>query len=149
METSSTAHKIARAPLRQNPSSYVVIYLLAEPRPLLTLRYPSFSYKAALGRLVRDNTSLRVGTRDYDTLFQSLILVNLHIVDPILVVISALESGDATEDGIESAFVGVQSAWQSVKIKYMKDSELAAKTLFFETRSNLFTFWAATTPASI
>jgi hypothetical protein len=58
------------------------------------------SFKTALGRVVKDNSSLRVGTRDYETLFQSLILEplkDLHIVGPILVVIDALdESGDVT-----------------------------------------------------
>jgi hypothetical protein len=61
-------------------------------------RYPSF--KIALGKVVKDNTALRVGTRDYHTLFESLILEplkDLHIVGPILVVIDALdESGDTT-----------------------------------------------------
>src|SRR5580698_4749059 len=61
-------------------------------------RYPSF--KIALGKVVKDNTALRVGTRDYHTLFESLILeplTDLCIVGPILVVIDALdESGDTT-----------------------------------------------------
>ncbi len=61
-------------------------------------RYPSF--KTALGKVVKDKTDLRVGTRDYLTLFESLILEpleDLHIVGPILVVIDALdESGDTT-----------------------------------------------------
>jgi hypothetical protein len=47
---------------------------------------------------VKDDTSLRLDTRDYGTLFQRLIrepLQGLLIVDPILVVIDALdESGD-------------------------------------------------------
>ncbi len=57
-------------------------------------------FKNALGKVVKDDTSLRLGTRDYGTLFQRLIrepLEDLHIVGPILVVIDALdESGDAT-----------------------------------------------------
>jgi hypothetical protein len=61
-------------------------------------RYPSF--KAALGRAIQDDTSRRIGARDYSTLFESLLqrpLRNLHLVGPILVVIDALdESGDAS-----------------------------------------------------
>jgi hypothetical protein len=105
---------------------------------------------------VKDNTALRVNTRDYHTLFETLILEplkDLHIVGPILVVIDALdESGDTTsiiglhaflakniirlpskfrvvitsrpEPTIVSTFVEAQS----VKIKYMDDTELAAET---------------------
>jgi hypothetical protein len=51
---------------------------------------------------VKDNTALRLSTRDYATLFQCLIrepLKDLPIVGPILVVIDALdESGDVTGD---------------------------------------------------
>ncbi len=161
---SSIAHEIARRFHKIHRLTSSFIFLRKEqskPYHVFTTlardlsdRYPSF--KTALGRVVKDNSSLRVGTRDYDTLFQSLILEplkDLHIVGPILVVIDALdESGDATgrkglhkflaknlirlpsnfrvlitsrpEDGIESALVGAQS----VKIKHMKDSELAAKT---------------------
>ena len=61
-------------------------------------RFPQF--KIALGRVVEDKADLQDGTRDYHTLFESLILEplkGLHIVGPILVVIDALdESGDAT-----------------------------------------------------
>ena len=61
-------------------------------------RYPSF--KIAFGNVVKDNIALRVGTRDYETLFEWLILEPLkdvHIVGPILVIINALdESGDAS-----------------------------------------------------
>src|SRR6266571_4395004 len=161
---SSIAHEIARRFDKMHRLTSSFIFLRKEqskPYHLFTTlardlsdRYPSF--KTALGRLVKDNSSLRVGTRDYDTLFQSLILEplkDLHIVGPILVVIDALdESGDATgrmglhtfltknlnrlplnfrvlitsrpEDGIESALVGAQS----VEIKHMQDSELAART---------------------
>ncbi len=161
---SSIAHEIARRfdKMHRLTSSFIFLrkeqskpyYLFTTLARDLSDRYPSF--KTALGRLVKDNSSLRVGTRDYDTLFQSLILEplkDLHIVGPILVVIDALdESGDATgrkglhtflaenvirlpsnfrvlitsrpEDGIESTLVGAQS----VKIKHMKDSELAART---------------------
>jgi hypothetical protein len=117
-------------------------------------RYPSF--KTALGRVVKDNSSLRVGTRDYDTLFQSLILEplkDLHIVGPIFVVIDALdESGDATgRTGLHTFLAkniirlpsnfrvlitsrpedGIEPALvgaPSARIRHMNDSELAAKT---------------------
>ncbi|KAH9055471.1 hypothetical protein EDB87DRAFT_1551925, partial [Lactarius vividus] len=58
----------------------------------LSDHYPSF--KAALGNVVKDNSSLRAGACDYGTLFESLILEplkDLHIVGPILVVIDALD----------------------------------------------------------
>ena len=163
---SSIAHAIARRFdsmhrltssfifLRKEQSKREAYHLFTTLARDLADRYPSF--KAALGRVVKGNSSLRVGTRDYDTLFQSLILEplkDLHIVGPILVVIDALdESGDATgrtglhtflatniirlpsnfrvlitsrpEDGVEPAFVGAPS----VRIRHMKDSQLAAKT---------------------
>jgi hypothetical protein len=161
---SSIAHEIARRfdTMHRLTSSFIFLRKeQSKPYHLFTTlardlsdRYPSF--KTALGRVVKDNSSLRVGTRDYDTLFQSLILEplkDLHIVGPIVVVIDALdESGDATgrtglhtflaknliklpsnfrvlitsrpEDGIEPALVGAPS----VRIRHMKDSELAAKT---------------------
>src|SRR6266702_1267866 len=160
---SCIAHEIARRFDKMHRLTSSFIFLRKEqfrPYHLFTTlvrdlsdRYPSF--KTALGRVVKDNSSLRVGTRDYDTLFESLILEplkDLHIVGPILVVIDALdESGDATgriglhtflaknlirlppnfrvlitsrpEDGIEPALVGAPS----VRIRHMKDSELAAK----------------------
>ncbi|KAH9019046.1 hypothetical protein EDB84DRAFT_629161 [Lactarius hengduanensis] len=140
--------------LRKEQSKREAYHLFMTLARDLSDRYPSF--KTALGRLVKDNSSLRVGTRDYGTLFQKLILEplkDLHIVGPILVVIDALdESGDATgsmglhtflaenlirlpsnfrvlitarpEPGIVPALVGAPS----VTTRYMKDSELAAKT---------------------
>jgi len=140
--------------LRKEQSKREAYHLFTTLARDLSDRYPSF--KAALGEVIKDNTSLRVGTRDYPTLFQSLILEplkDLHIVGPIFVVIDALdESGDVTggnglhkflaknlsrlpsnfrmlitsrpEDGIESAFIEAPS----VRIKYMDDLELAAKT---------------------
>src|SRR5258708_14562904 len=140
--------------LRKDQSKREAYHLFTTLARDLADRYPSF--KTALGRVVKDNSALRVGTRDYDTLFQSLILEplkDLHIIGPILVVIDALdESGDATgrrglhtflaknlirlpsnfrvlitsrpEDGIEPTLVGAPS----VRIRYMKDSELAANT---------------------
>ncbi len=117
-------------------------------------RYPSF--KIALGEIVKDNTDLRVGTRSYDTLFESLILEplkDLPIVGPILVVIDALdESGDtAGRTGLhtflaknlirlpsnfrvvitsrpEHTIMSALMKAPSVKIKYMDDSELAVET---------------------
>jgi hypothetical protein len=65
----------------------------------LSDRYPAF--KLALGRIIKDNSSLR-GTREYRTLFESLLLgplKNLSLPGPILIVIDALdESGDAIGD---------------------------------------------------
>ncbi len=163
---SSIAHEIARRFdrmhrltssfifLRKEQSKREAYHLFTTLARDLSDRYPSF--KAALEEVIKDDSSLRVGTSDYLTLFQSLILKpleDLHIVGPILVVIDALdESGDVTggyglhkflaknlsrlpsnfrvlitsrpEDVIESAFVGAQS----VRIKYMDDLELAAKT---------------------
>ena len=163
---SSIAHEVARRFnnmhrltssfifLRKEQSKREAYHLFTTLARDLSDRYPSF--RSALGRIVKDNTSLRVGTRDYETLFQSLILDplnDLHIVGPILVVIDALdESGNATgraglhtflaknlmrlpsnfrvlitsrpEDGIERALVGAPS----ITIRYMTDSELAART---------------------
>ena len=120
----------------------------------LSDRYPSF--KAALGRIVQDDSSLRVRTRDYPTLFEFLIikpLEGLRIVGPILVVIDALdESGDtAGRNGLHAFLAknlsrlppnfrvlitsrpedGIQSAFDgamSATIKYMNDSRLAARS---------------------
>ncbi len=106
---SSIAHEIARRfhKMHRLTSSYIFLRKeQSKPYHFFTTlardlsdRYPSF--KTALGRLVKDDSSLRVGTRDYDTLFQSLVLEplkELHIVGPILVVIDALdESGDAVD----------------------------------------------------
>jgi len=159
---SSIAHEIARRfdKMHRLTSSFIFLrkerskayYLFTTLVRDLSDRYPSF--KTALGRVVKDNTSLRVGTRDYDTLFESLILEplkRLHIVGPILVVIDALdESGGATgRIGLHTFLAknlirlpsnfrvlitsrpedGIESAFvgaPSVKIKYMNDPVLAA-----------------------
>jgi hypothetical protein len=146
----------------ERKASYHLFTTLARD---LADRYPSF--KIALGKVVKDNTALRVGTRDYVTLFESLILEplkDLHIVGPILVVIDALdESGDtAGRIGLhaflaknlnrlpsnfrvvitsrpEHAIVSALVEAQSVTIKYMDDTELAAEThgdilAFFQQR---------------
>ncbi len=163
---SSIAHEIARRfdKLHRLTSSFIFLrkeqskreayHLFTTLARDLSDRYPSF--KAALGEVIKDNTSLRVGTRDYPTLFQSLILEplkDLHIVGPILVVIDALdESGDVTGGNGLHKFIaknvsrlpsnfrvlitsrpedGIESAFvgaQSVRTKYMNDLQLAAKT---------------------
>jgi hypothetical protein len=166
MGKSAIAHEIARRfdETRRLTSSFMFIRkeqskseayrLFTNLARNLADRYPLF--KAALGKIVKDDTSLRLDTRDYDTLFQRLIrepLQGLLIVDPILVVIDALdESGDTIgekglhrfladnlsslpgnfrvlitsrpEHGIESAFLAAESA----VIKRMNDDELAAET---------------------
>jgi hypothetical protein len=163
---SSIAHEIARLFnkmhrltssfifLRREQSERKAYHLFTTLARDLADHYPSF--KIALGNVVKDNTALRVGARDYDTLFESLILEplkDLHIVGPILVVIDALdESGDTTgRNGLhaflgenlkrlpsnfrvvitsrpEHAIVSALVEAQSVKIEYMDDTELAAKT---------------------
>ncbi|KAH8993488.1 hypothetical protein EDB92DRAFT_409256 [Lactarius akahatsu] len=140
--------------LRKERSKREVYHLFTTLARDLSDRYPSF--KAALGKVVKDNSSLRSGTRDYGTLFESLILEplkDLHIVGPILVVIDALdESGDATgRVGLHTflakklirppsnfrVFItsrpenGIETALvgaQSVEIRHMNDPELAART---------------------
>ena len=89
---SSIAHEVARRLnnmhrltssfifLRKEQSKREAYHLFTTLARDLANRYPSF--KTALGRIVKDNSSLRVGTRDYETLFQSLILEplkGLHI----------------------------------------------------------------------
>ena len=162
---SSIAHEIARLfdKMHRLTSSFIFLrreqsvreayHLFTTLARDLADRYISF--KIALGKVIKDNTALRVGTRDYDTLFQSLILEplkDLHILGPILVVIDALdESGDTTSrTGLhtflaknlirlpsnfrlvitsrpEHAIVSALAEAQSVKIKYMDDTELAAE----------------------
>jgi hypothetical protein len=163
---SSIAHEIARLFdkmhrltssfifLRREQSERKAYHLFTTLARNLADRYPSF--KIALGNVVKDKTDLRLGTRDYHTLFESLILEplkDLHIVGPILVVIDALdESGDTTgRIGLhaflaenlkrlpsnfrvlitsrpEHAIVSALARAPSVKIKYMNDTELAART---------------------
>jgi hypothetical protein len=174
---SSIAHEIARLfnKMHRLTSSFIfsrreqserkAYHLFTTLARDLADRYLSF--KIALGKVVKDNTALRVGTRDYHTLFESLILEplkDLHIVGPILVVIDAIdESGDTTSrTGLhaflaknlirlpsnfrvvitsrpEHAIVSALDEAQSVKIKYMNDTELAAGThkdilAFFQQR---------------
>jgi hypothetical protein len=161
---SSIAHEVARrfSDMHRLTSSFIFLrkeqskreayHLFTTLARDLSDLYPSF--KIALGRVVKDNSSLRVGTRDYETLFQSLILdplKGLHIVGPVLVVIDALdESGNTTgRTGLhtflannvirlplnfrilitsrpEDGIERVLVGAPSVRIKYMTDSELAA-----------------------
>ena len=163
---SSIAHEIARRfdKMHRLTSSFIFLrreqsvpktyHLFTTLARDLADRYPSF--KIALGKVVQDNTALRLRTRDHGTLFESLILQplkDLHIVGPILVVIDALdESGDTTSRiGLhvflaknlnrlpsnfrvvitsrpEHAIVSELVEAQSVKIKYMDDTDLAADT---------------------
>ena len=166
MGKSSIAHEIARHfdDMHRLTSSFIFIrreqsvrkayHLFTTLARDLADRYPSF--KIALGKAVKDNTALRVGTRDYDTLFKYLILEPLrdvHIVGPVLVIIDALDESGDTSGGIglhaflaknlirlpsnfrvvitsrpEHAIVSVLVEAQSVKIKYMDDTELASET---------------------
>ncbi len=163
---SSIAHEIARRFdqmhrltssfifLRKEQSKHEAYHFFTTLAHDLSDRYPSF--KAALGRIVKGNSSLRVRTRDYPTLFESLILKplkDLHIVGPILVVIDALdESGDTTgRNGLHSFLAEnlsklpsnfrvvitsrpedrIEAAFDgapSTRIKYMNDSQLAVRT---------------------
>ena len=105
---SAIAHEVARRFANMHRLSSSFINRRAEgskPYLLFTTlardladRYPSF--KAALGRAIQDDTSRRIGARDYSTLFESLLqqpLRDLHLVGPILIVIDALdESGDTS-----------------------------------------------------
>jgi NACHT domain len=119
----------------------------------LSDRYRPF--KLALGRVVTGNSSLR-STRDYSRLFEWLLLEpfkSLQFRGPFLVIIDALDESGVTidktglhtflaqrlidfprnfrilitsrpENGIEPAFANAQS----VRILYMNDPKLAAKT---------------------
>jgi hypothetical protein len=166
MGKSAIAHEIARRfdGMHRLTSSFIFIrkeqskseayHLFTNLARNLADRYPLF--KAALGKIVKDNTTLRLDTHDYGTLFQRLIrepLKDLHIIGPILVVIDALdESGDTSgEDGLHRFLAdnlsllpsnfrvlitsrpedGIERAFldaESVVIKHMDDQELAANT---------------------
>ena len=85
---SSIAHEIARLFdkihhlassfifLRREQSVRKAYHLFTTLARDLADRYPSF--KIALGNVVKDKTDLRVGARDYHTLFESLILESLY-----------------------------------------------------------------------
>jgi NACHT domain len=113
------------------------------------------TFKHALGRVIKDKSSLR-GTRDYRTLFECLLLEplkNLPLPGPILIVIDALdESGDTIgKKGLHTFLAehlvdlplefrilitsrpenGIEPAFAeapSVDMLYMDDAKLAAKT---------------------
>ena len=125
---SSIAHEIARRFdemdrltsscffVRKEQSKTAAYHLFTNLAHSLADRYPLF--KAALGSVIKDNTSLRRDTRDYGTLFRSLILEPLKdvpIIGPILVVIDALdESGDtARESGLHTFLANNLSALPS------------------------------------
>ena len=170
---SSIAHEIAQLfdKMHRLTSSFIFVrreqsvreayHLFTTLARDLADRHPSF--KIALGKVLKDNTSLRVGTRNYRTLFESLILnplKDLRIVGPVLVVIDALdESGDTTgRTGLhaflaenlkrlpsnfrvvitsrpEHSIVSALARAPSVKIKYMNDTELVS-----ETNKDILTF---------
>jgi NACHT domain len=106
---SSIAHEVAQRFRVMNRLSSYFIFLRAERSKRedyllfttlvhdLSNRYPSF--KTALGKVIRDNKSLRAA-QDYHTLFESLLLQplkDMHTIGPVLIIIDALdESGDAT-----------------------------------------------------
>ena len=176
---SSIAHEIARLFDKMNRLTSSFIFLRREQSVRMAYhlfttlardladRYPSF--KIALGKVIKDNTTLRVGTRNYDTLFESLILEplrDLHVVGPILVVIDALDESGDTSGGIglhtflaenlkrlpsnfrvvitsrpEHSIISALARAASVKIKYMDDTELVA-----ETHNDILTFLRAKLP---
>ena len=164
---SSIAHEIARRfdEMNRLTSSFIFVrkeqsssdahYLFTNIAHNLAGRYPLF--KAALGRVVKDDISLRRDTRDYGKLFRCLIrepLKDLPIVGPILIVIDALDESGATgedEDGLHTFLAnhlsslpsnfrilitsrpegGIESAFRTAEsaiIKHMNDRDLAADT---------------------
>jgi Cdc6-like AAA superfamily ATPase len=160
---SSIAHEVARRfHEMQRLSSSFVFRRGDGPKPQdlfptlvrdLSDRYPSF--KAVLGEVIKNNTSLR-HTQDHRRVFQSLLrdpLIGLHIVGPIVIIIDALdESRDvAGSRGLasflaehiielpsnfrilitsrpESAIVDVFNRASAVHIIYTSDTELSAHT---------------------
>jgi NACHT domain len=160
---SSIAHEIARrfddkclgsyfAFLRKEQSKDKAYQLFTTLSRDLSDRSPAF--KRALGRVIKDKSSLR-GARDYHTLFECLLepLKNVPLPGPVLIVIDALDESGATidnnrlhtflaqrlvdlprnfrifitsrpESGIEPAFANAGS----VRTIYMDDTQLAANT---------------------
>ena len=128
---SSIAHEIARRFyemgrltsscffVREERSKTEAYHLFTNLAHDLADRYPSF--KAALGKVIKDDTSLRHNARDYGTLFRRFIQEPLESVEgvpiagPIVVVIDALdESGDtARKDGLHSFLASNLSALPS------------------------------------
>jgi NACHT domain len=161
---SSIAHEIARrfdgkclgsyfAFLRKEQSKDEAYQLFTTLARDLSDRSPAF--KRALGRVIKDKSSLR-GTRDYHTLFECLLLEPLKTVplpSPVLIVIDALDESGATIDrnGLHAFLAqrlidlppnfrilitsrpesGIEPAFAnagSVRTIYMDDTELAANT---------------------
>jgi hypothetical protein len=161
---SSIAHEVARrfdrkglgcyfAFLRKEQSKDGVYQLFTTLARDLSYRNPA--YKLALGRVLKENPSL-CGTRDYRTLFESLLLEplkSLELSGPVLVIIDALdESGDVIDktgihtflaqhlvdlplqfrilvtSRLEGGIEAIFAKALSVEILYMDDAKLAAKT---------------------
>jgi NACHT domain len=161
---SSIAHEVARrfenkylgsyfAFLRKEQNKDEAYQLFTTLARDLSDRNPAF--KLALGKVLKNNSSL-CRTRDYHTLFESLLLEplkNVEIPDPVLIVVDALdESGDATgENGLHTYLAqhllklpskfrifitsrpedGIEAAFAkalSSATLYMDDVKLAAKT---------------------
>jgi NACHT domain len=161
---SSIAHEIARrfdkkclgsyfAFMRKEQSKDEAYHLFTTVARDLADHHPTF--KLALGRAIKDNSSLR-GTRDYRTLFESLLLdplKSLPLSHSILIVVDALdESGVTTgKNGLHTFLAqrlidlppnfrilitsrpenGIEPAFakaRSVRILYMDDPRLAANT---------------------
>ena len=105
--------------VRKEQSKTEAYHLFTNLAHDLVDRYPLF--KAALGEIIKDKTSLRRSTRDYDTLFRRLFLDPLRdvpVVGPILVIIDALdESGDtANEGGLHTFLANNLSALPSTSV---------------------------------
>jgi NACHT domain len=161
---SSIAHEVARrfnrkglgcyfAFLRKEQSKDEVYQLFTTLARDLSYHHPTF--KLALGRILKEDPSL-CGTRDYRTLFESLLLEplkNLPLPGPILIIIDGLdESGDAIgKIGLHTFIAqhlvdlprefrilitsrpenGIEPAFaraSHIDTLYMNDSKLAAKT---------------------
>jgi AAA ATPase domain len=163
---SSIAHEVARRFNRKGPGCYFtflrkeqskdeVYQLFTTVARDLSYRHPTF--KLALGKILKEDPSL-CGTRDYRTLFESLLLeplknLRLPVPGPILIVIDGLdESGDTTgKIGLHTFIAhhlvdlprefrilitsrpehGIEPAFakaSNIDTLYMDDSKLAAKT---------------------
>jgi NACHT domain len=164
MGKSSIAHEVARrfdkkclgsyfAFMRKEHSKDEAYQLFTTLARDLADHHPKF--KHALGRVIKDDSSLR-STRDYRTLFECLLLEslkNLSLPSPILIIIDALdESGAAIGKNGLHAFLaqrlidlppnfrvlitsrpdsGIEPAFAnagSIRTLYMDDAELAANT---------------------
>jgi NACHT domain len=161
---SSIAHEVARRLDDKCLGSYFAFLRKERPKDEayqlfttlardLSDRNPAF--KHALGRVIKDKSSLR-GTRDYRTLFECLLLEplkNLPPASPILIVIDALDESEAAigKNGLHTFLAqrlgdlppnfrilitsrpesGVEPAFanaRSVRTLYMDDPQLATDT---------------------